>query len=167
MNTFLEDLLRSLKYYGKKVYQVKKYKIDGFLEGHVSFMIDMTVQYTDDADEGKAYYEEFQPLSRRLYHLSAWDVYVPAMYEGAPPVCHFCRQSGHICNACPALAKRKCFKCHDLGHTARFCREEEKFFDESLEDYGATKKSHAATEHRAETRLLMMPGQQQRATSLR
>ncbi|KAL7326113.1 hypothetical protein PS15p_208501 [Mucor circinelloides] len=144
MNTFLEDLLRSLKYYGK-VYQVKKYKIDGYFEGHVSFMIDTTAQYTDD--EGNAY--EVQPLSQMLY-LSAWDVYVPAMYKGAPPVCHFCRQSGQIRAACPTLAKRKCFKCHNLGHTARFYREEEKSFDEALEDYNARKTSHAAIDPRAD-----------------
>ncbi|KAL7310776.1 hypothetical protein PS15m_010229 [Mucor circinelloides] len=144
MSTLLEDLLRSLKYSGK-VYQVKKYTIDGYFEGHhVSFMIDTAVKYTDA--EGKAY--EVQPLSRMLY-LSAWDVYVPAMYKGAPPVCHFCRQSGHIRAACPTLAKRKCFKCHNLGHTARFCREEEKSFNEALEDYDARKTSQAATEPRA------------------
>ncbi|KAK4518753.1 ubiquinol-cytochrome c reductase core subunit 1 [Mucor velutinosus] len=136
MTTFLEDLQRSLKYYGK-LYQIKKYTVDGFFEGHVSFLIDTSVKYTDA--EGHSY--DVQPLSRMLY-LSAWDVYVPATYRGAPPVCHFCRQSGHIRAACPILAKRKCFKCHKLGHTVKFCREEEKPFDEAIAEYESSQRDH-------------------------
>ncbi|KAG1106526.1 hypothetical protein G6F42_016717 [Rhizopus arrhizus] len=55
MHTFLEDLLRSLKYSGK-VYQANKYKVDGFFEYHASFMIDTTASCTIR--------EEVQPLSR-------------------------------------------------------------------------------------------------------
>ncbi|KAK4510019.1 uncharacterized protein ATC70_006188 [Mucor velutinosus] len=136
METFVEDLQKSLKFYGK-VYQIKKYTIDGFFEGHISFLIDTTVNYRNA--EGKEY--DIQPLSRMMY-LSAWDVYVPATYRGAPPVCHFCRQSGHIRDACPVLAKRQCFKCRKLGHTARFCREEETTFEDALEEYESSKKAN-------------------------
>ncbi|KAK4512808.1 exocyst complex component exo84 [Mucor velutinosus] len=111
METFVENLQKSLKYYGK-VYQIKKYTIDGFFEGHVSFLIDTSVKYTDAED------------------------------RGAPPVCHFCRQSGHICAACPILAKRKCFKCHKLGHTVKFCREGEKPFDEAIAKYESGQRDH-------------------------
>ncbi|EPB86519.1 hypothetical protein HMPREF1544_06686 [Mucor circinelloides 1006PhL] len=93
MHTFLEDLLRSLKYSGK-VYQANKYK-------------------------GRS------PAIEPLVFLSSWDVYVPATYRGAPPACRFCRQSSHIKAARPILAKRKCFECHKLGHTARFGRKNE------------------------------------------
>jgi hypothetical protein len=135
METFVEDLQSSLKYYGK-VYQIKKYTVDGFFEGHVSFMIDTAVKHKTADD--KEY--EVQPLSRMMY-LSAWDVFVPATYRGAPPVCHFCRQSGHIRAACPVLAKRQCFKCRKLGHTVKFCREEEATFEEALDEYESSKKS--------------------------
>ena len=52
METFLEDLMRSLKYYGK-LYQIKKYTCDGFFEGQVSIMIDTNVRYIDK--QGHAY----------------------------------------------------------------------------------------------------------------
>ncbi|KAL9536796.1 hypothetical protein MBANPS3_012360 [Mucor bainieri] len=109
METFVGDLQRSLKYYGK-VCQIKKYTIDGFFEGHVSIMIDTSVKYKDA--EGHEYM--VQPLSRMLY-LSAWDVYVPATYCGAPPV------------------------CRKLGHTAKFCKKEaEKSFEDALQEYELT-----------------------------
>ncbi|GAN11771.1 hypothetical protein MAM1_0922d11363 [Mucor ambiguus] len=126
-------------YYGK-VYQIKKYTIEGFFEGHISFMIDTAVKHKNA--EGKEY--EVQPLSRMMY-LSAWDVYVPATYRGAPPICHFCRQSGHIRATCTVLAKRQCFKCRKLGHTARFCREEETPFEEALEEYELSTKVQEET----------------------
>ncbi|KAK4512639.1 Vacuolar protein-sorting-associated protein 27 [Mucor velutinosus] len=136
METFVEDLQSSLEYYGK-VYQIKKYTIDGFFEGHISFMIDTAVKYKNT--EGKEYV--VQPMSRMMY-LSAWDdVYVPATYRGAPPVCHFCRQSGHIRAACPVLLKRQCFKCRKLGHNATFCNEEETTFEEALDEYESSKKA--------------------------
>ncbi|KAK4519254.1 uncharacterized protein ATC70_009486 [Mucor velutinosus] len=113
MTTFLEDLQRSLKYYGK-VYQIKKYTVDGF----------------------------FEDLSRMMY-LSAWDIYVPATFREAPPVCHFCRQSGHIRDSCPVLVKRQCFKCRKPGHTAKFCCEEEPTFTEALDEYVAIQKDRA------------------------
>ncbi|CEP14346.1 hypothetical protein [Parasitella parasitica] len=95
-------------------------------------MIDTNVNYVDSAGKDVP----VQPLNRMLY-LPVWDVYVPASYKGAPPACHFCRQVGHKRAVCPSLAKRQCFKCHKLGHTARFCRVEEKSFEEAVNGYEA------------------------------
>ncbi|GAN01830.1 hypothetical protein MAM1_0012c01265 [Mucor ambiguus] len=92
--------------------------------------------------DGQEY--EVQPL-RCIMYLSAWDVYVPATYRGAPPICHFCRQSGHIRATCPVLAKRQCFKCRKLGHMARFCREEETPFEEALDEYKLSNKAREET----------------------
>jgi hypothetical protein len=114
--TFLSDLMSSLEYYGK-VLQVKKYTRNGFFEGHVSVLLDTSVGYKDA--EGKLV--EAKPLERMLY-MCEWDCFAVAAFRGAPPVCHFCRQSGHIRAACPTLAKRKCFACGVAGHTARFCK---------------------------------------------
>lgn len=114
--TFLSDLMSSLEYYGK-VLQVKKYTRNGFFEGHVSVLLDTSVGYKDA--EGKLV--EAKPLERMLY-MCEWDCFAVAAFRGAPPVCHFCRQSGHIRSACPTLAKRKCFACGVVGHTARFCK---------------------------------------------
>ncbi|KAK4520235.1 Rho-type GTPase activating protein Rga1 [Mucor velutinosus] len=100
-------------------------------------MIDTAVKYKNT--EGKEYYV-VQPMSRMMY-LSAWDVYVPSTYRGAPPVCRFCRQSGHIRAACPVLLKRQCFKCRKLGHNAKFCNEEETTFEEALDEYESSKKA--------------------------
>jgi hypothetical protein len=74
-------------------------------------------------------------LTRMLY-LREWDVYAPASFKGAAPVCHFCRQSGHVRKNCPDLAKRKCFNCRGFGHTARFCKVRNEQTDaELIEDY--------------------------------
>lgn len=45
---------------------------------------------------------------------------------GAPPVCHFCRRSGHVRAKCPELAKCKCFGCQKQGHMIRVCPEGKK-----------------------------------------
>lgn len=127
--TFLEDLKCSLRYYGE-VYQVKKYTCEGFFEGQMSVMIDTSVGYKNGAGE----MEDPQPLSRNLY-LEAWDVYVPASFKGAAPVCHFCRQAGHLRSKCPDLAKRVCFQCRGHGHTARFCKAKEPTEAEELDQY--------------------------------
>lgn len=99
-------------------------------------MIDTAVQYENA--EGKEYAVQ---LLIRMLCLRAWDVYVPVTYLGAPPVCHFCRQSGHIRATYLVLAKRQCFKCRKLGHTAQFCREEEATFEDALDEYEASKKA--------------------------
>ena len=116
--TFLVDLMDSLAYYGK-VLQVKQFTRGGFFEGKFSVMLDTSV--------GHQVGEEWQaanPLDRMLY-LSEFDCFVAATYKGAPPVCHFCRHSGHIRAKCPELAKRRCFKCGKQGHMLRFCPEKE------------------------------------------
>jgi hypothetical protein len=84
-----------------------------------------------------------QPLSRMLY-LSAWDNFAPAQFKNDPPVCHFCRLSGHVRKDCPELAKRMCFSCREHGHTARFCKaktkaksNKETSFAVELEEYFA------------------------------
>ncbi|KAG1122199.1 hypothetical protein G6F42_011703 [Rhizopus arrhizus] len=116
--TFLVDLMDSLAYYGK-VLQVKQFTRGGFFEGKFSVMLDTSV--------GHQVGEEWQaanPLDRMLY-LSEFDCFVAATYKGAPPVCHFCRHSGHIRAKCPELAKRRCFKCGKQGHMLRFCPDKE------------------------------------------
>jgi hypothetical protein len=80
-------------------------------------MIDVSGGYVNG--EGKTV--PCQPLARNLY-LGEWDIYVSASFKGAAPICHFCRQAGHLRSKCPDLAKRVCFSCRDRGHTARFCK---------------------------------------------
>ncbi|KAG2189597.1 hypothetical protein INT46_008739 [Mucor plumbeus] len=116
--TFLVDLMESLSYYGK-VLQVKQFTRGGFFEGKFSVMLDTSVgcQVGDEWQQAK-------PLDRMLY-LREFDCFVAAAYKGAPPVCHFCRQSGHIRAKCPELAKRRCFGCNKHGHMLKFCPEGE------------------------------------------
>ena len=119
------SLLKSMAHYGK-VCDIRKYKSRGFYEGQVSVLLDLTtVQGT-----------EYQPLSKMIY-LESWDVLVPASYRGAPPVCYHCRQAGHIKKDCPRLKSIECFKCHHKGHTARFCKTEDKSFSDDMEEYVA------------------------------
>lgn len=125
---FLLSLLDSLRYYGK-VYQIKKYSRKGYFEGKMSVLLDTSVGYTNS--EGQVV--DAEHLSRQLY-LSAWDTYAPASFKNAPPICHFCRLSGHLRADCPQLAKRRCFRCRELGHTARFCNKGKKQEDLSEGD---------------------------------
>lgn len=113
---FLGLLLSSLRYYGK-VYQVKKFTRKGYFEGKMSVLLDTSVGYKNNKGE----LLEPRPLDRQLY-LAAWETFAPANFKNAPPVCHFCRLSGHLRAACPLLAKRRCFGCRELGHTVRFCK---------------------------------------------
>ncbi|KAI7876048.1 hypothetical protein K492DRAFT_182083 [Lichtheimia hyalospora FSU 10163] len=79
-----------------------------------------------------------------MLYLEAWDVFAPASYKGAAPICYYCRQSGHIRNACPELMKRVCFGCGNKGHTRRFCRvkePEEKTDTELLREYDDARQS--------------------------
>ena len=129
--TFLVDLMDSLAYYGK-VLQVKQFTRGGFFEGKFSVMLDTSV--------GHQVGEEWQvanPLDRMLY-LSEFDCFVAATYKGAPPVCHFCRHSGHIRAKCPELAKRRCFKCGKQGHMLRFCPDNKEGDDQA--SYSKKKK---------------------------
>ncbi|CAO3669087.1 unnamed protein product [Rhizopus stolonifer] len=112
-------LLQSFRYYGK-VYQIKKFTTDGFFEGLVSVLIDNTDTYEDEERNQVP----VKPLSRMLY-LQALDNYVSATFRGAPPVCYYCRQAGHIRSKCLILAKKECYRCGTLGHTARVCKEKE------------------------------------------
>lgn len=114
--TFLRDLMVSLSYYGR-VLQVKQFTRGGFFEGKFSVMLD-----TSETDQVEGEMQEAKPLDRMLY-LSEFDCFVAATYKGAPPVCHFCKHSGHIRAKCPELAKRRCFRCGQQGHMLRFCPE--------------------------------------------
>jgi hypothetical protein len=132
--TFLVDMLDSLAFYGK-VYQLKKYTRKGYFEGKMSVLIDTSVGM--EGEDGEVVPP--QPLTRMLY-LSAWDMFAPAQFKNAPPVCHFCRLSGHVRKDCPELAKRTCFSCREKGHTARFCKDKKqqvKSFEAELDDYVA------------------------------
>jgi hypothetical protein len=133
-DTFLVDLLDSLAFYGK-VYQLKKFTSKGYFEGKMSVLIDTSVGM--EGEDGEVVPP--QPLTRMLY-LSAWDMFAPAQFKNAPPVCHFCRLSGHVRKDCPELAKRTCFSCREKGHTARFCKVKKqavKSFEAELDDYVA------------------------------
>lgn len=134
-----EELLSSLRYYGK-VYQIRRILCDGYFEGQLTVTLDPSVGYKDDKDV----YHEAQPLQRMLY-LEAWDVYAPASFKGAAPICYYCRQSGHIRNACPDLMKRVCFGCGNKGHTIRFCKAkepEEKNDTTLLQEYEDAQQKH-------------------------
>ena len=141
---FLVKLLDSLAYYGK-VYQVKKYTRKGYFEGKMSVILDTSEGYIDDDCKTVP----AQALSRNLY-LHAWDCYAVASFINAPAVCHFCRLSGHLRSACPQLASRKCFGCHELGHTARFCKNKPKrkvdvSEEEELDQYMEASQATAST----------------------
>ncbi|CEP12339.1 hypothetical protein [Parasitella parasitica] len=102
--------------------QAKQYKRQGFIEGQISMIIDTSVGY----QVGQGKWQEAKALSRMLC-LSKFDCFVPATYKGAPPICHFCHQSGHILSCCPQqLVKRRCFGCDQPGHIVRFCPPEAK-----------------------------------------
>jgi hypothetical protein len=113
--TFLHDLMVSLSKYGR-VLQVKQFTRGGYFEGKFSVMVDTSVGYQVEGGE----WQKAQPLDRMLY-LSEFDCFVAATYKGAPPVCHFCRLSGHVRAQCPELLKRRCFGCGKTGHMLRFC----------------------------------------------
>jgi hypothetical protein len=137
-HTFLVDMLDSLAFYGK-VYQLKKYSRKGYFEGKMSVLLDTSVGMKGEDGEVLP----SQPLSRMLY-LNAWDSFAPAQFKNAPPVCHFCRLSGHVRKDCPELAKRVCFSCREHGHTARFCKvkskskqDKDKSFAVELSEYVA------------------------------
>lgn len=172
MDTFLADLMESLSFYGK-VYQIKKYTCCGHFEGQVSVLIDTSVGYTNK--EGALCKPE--PLTRLLY-LEKWDIFVPASYKGAPPVCHFCRQSGHIRKACPVLAKRQCFTCKGFGHTSRFCttdvtkipQNQQTTFEEDISSYETAKKQQQQRSDKQQTKVnvehLIKPSNTQKSKKL-
>lgn len=114
---FIGKLIESLSYYGQ-VLQVKRFTNGKYFEGKFSAILDTSVGYQVGDEETM----EAKPLGRLLY-LSEFDCFVSAAYKGAPPVCHFCRRSGHIRAKCPELEQRKCFGCQKTGHMVRFCPE--------------------------------------------
>jgi len=147
--TFLIDLMDSLAHYGR-VLQVKQFTRGGFFEGKFSVMLDTSVGYQVEGGEQK----EAQPLDRMLY-LSEFDCFVAATYKGAPPICHFCRHSGHIRDKCPDLLKRRCYGCGKQGHMLRFCPEQKdqsasytkkQKMDQPVVESEAVKKAHQDTE---------------------
>lgn len=115
-SSLLKGLLSSLRYYGQ-VYQIRRVLCDGYFEGQLTITIDPSVGYKDMKGE----IHKAQPLQRMLY-LETWDIFAPATFKGAAPVCYYCRQAGHIRNKCPELAKRICFECGEAGHTRKFCK---------------------------------------------
>ncbi|KAF7720580.1 hypothetical protein EC973_007331 [Apophysomyces ossiformis] len=118
-----DGLCNSLRTYGR-VCQVKRYTNRGYFEGEAVVLLDTSsiAQAT------------WQPLERRLY-LDTWNIFVPASFRGAPPICFACRQSGHIRRSCPMLANITCYKCRGKGHIARRCRNEPQTEAEALDKY--------------------------------
>ncbi|KAK4521565.1 uncharacterized protein ATC70_007326 [Mucor velutinosus] len=148
--TFLHDLIKSLSFYGR-VLQVKKFTRGGFFEGKFSVMVDTSVGYQVEGGE----WQEAQPLDRMLY-LSEFDCFVAATYKGAPPVCHFCRHSGHVRAKCPELLQRRCYGCGKHGHMLRFCpgKEDQSGAKKQKVDH-QLKDSEEVTEARRQTVHLM------------
>lgn len=111
-----DGLLSSLRFYGK-VYQIRQILCNGYFEGQLTITLDPSHGYEDEKGE----IQDSQPLQRMLY-LEKWDLFAPASFKGAAPICYYCRQAGHIRSTCPELAKRRCFGCGETGHTKRFCK---------------------------------------------
>jgi hypothetical protein len=120
--------MKSLRYYGRVV-QLKRYTKDGFFEGEAVAILDCS------NTDGK----EYQRLDRMLY-LMEWDLYIPASFKGAPPVCYHCRQAGHVKATCPSLANTQCFHCHQNGHTTRNCKARIASFREEVDVYAVARK---------------------------
>lgn len=79
--------------------------------------------------------EKYQDLQRMLY-LEAWDLFAPASYKGAQPVCYYCRQAGHVKRDCPSLQALTCFSCGGKGHTKSRCRNPDRSsFEEDVAQY--------------------------------
>ncbi|KAI9309788.1 hypothetical protein BX666DRAFT_2126569 [Dichotomocladium elegans] len=111
--TLISKLKKSMAIYGK-VCQIKMLTNRGFFEGELSILLDTSGRDDDDPSP-------VQPLDRKLF-LSEWDTLAPASWKGAPPVCYYCRQAGHVRKDCPALQNLTCYKCHRKGHIRRNCR---------------------------------------------
>ncbi|KAG1037491.1 hypothetical protein G6F43_012857 [Rhizopus delemar] len=127
--TFLEDLLSSLKYYGK-VCQIKQRLHEGYFEGELSVLLDISSPSLDE----QGIPLPIQALQRNLY-LEAWDTFAQASYRGAEPVCYYCRKAGHIRAKCPLLQKQVCYGCGKNGHTRRFCKRVEDNEGDALDKY--------------------------------
>jgi hypothetical protein len=108
----LPNLLSSLSNYGK-VCQIKKLLCRNFFEGELSVLLDRAEPEIDNP--------RYQKLTRVLY-LDAWDVFAPASFKGADPICYYCRKTGHVKKDCPALKDLTCFGCGKSGHIKRRCR---------------------------------------------
>lgn len=127
--TFVANLKRSLRYYGE-VYQIKKFTYNGYFEGEISVLLDVSAGYVNDTGAVLAN----QPLTNNLY-LEEWDCFASAVFKGASPVCHWCKIAGHIRKNCPELAKRVCFSCNGRGHTAKFCKAKPQSEGDQLDRY--------------------------------
>lgn len=110
VDDLVTKLTSSMENYGR-VLQIKRLLNRGFFKGEVSVLLD---RRTSDQDQ-------YQELQRMLY-LEAYDVFVPANFPGAPKICYYCRESGHVRKDCPALQKLQCYRCGKPGHTQRRCR---------------------------------------------
>lgn len=117
-DTLVPNLISSFRYYGQ-VYQIIKYTIGEFFDGQVYVLIDNTYTYEDVS----GIQVPVKPLSCNLY-LSQWDRFVPTTFKGAPPVCYYCRQAGHLRANCPVLANKECYRCSQRGHTVHVRKSE-------------------------------------------
>ncbi|KAI8327637.1 hypothetical protein BC941DRAFT_259914, partial [Chlamydoabsidia padenii] len=108
-NVLATKLLTSMKHYGK-ICQIKMWRLAGVFEGAITVLLDTNEEHG-----------AVEPLQRMLY-MQDWDIYLPATFKGAPPVCYHCRQSRHLKKDCQVLASLKCYGCNGTGHIARHCR---------------------------------------------
>lgn len=69
-----------------------------------------------------------------------WELYIPASFKEAPPVCYHCRQAGHVNATCPSLANTQCFHCHQNGHTTRNHKARIASFREEVDVYAVARK---------------------------
>lgn len=152
----VQKLKSSLSNYGQ-VLQIKQLLNRGFFEGEVSVLLDRR-----PTTQGNGEYQELQ----RMLYLDAWDVFAPASYKGAKPICYYCRAAGHVKKDCAILQQLVCFRCKKSGHTQRRCRADfsetelppdspagtqDTSFEEDLEAYTTLSQQHKKLDAKEKT----------------